>query len=195
MPRVNVHNERLIFDDVFKIIEATVSYERFDGHMSRKVRRLNFDRGDSVAAVVYDPKEKTLLLTNQFKYPTLKSGSGWIIEVMAGRVDNGESAEAATRREIREELGFEVASLRHLRDFYVTPGGSSERIILFYAEISETLRRSGGGGKASEGENIQVLRFGVDEIPRLLSDGRIVDAKTIIGLMWLEEYLKQPNRI
>src|SRR5262245_8641452 len=78
MRRVEVRNRRRLLDDFFKVDEAEVSFERFDGSMTPPVRRLVFERGDSVAAVVFDRDAKRLLLTEQFCFPMFDMGSGWL---------------------------------------------------------------------------------------------------------------------
>jgi nudix-type nucleoside diphosphatase (YffH/AdpP family) len=190
MPKVLIETERVIFDDVFKIVEARVSYEKFNGEMSAVVRRLNFERGDSAAAIVFNSTTKKIILTNQFKYPTLSHGSGWIIEIVAGVVERDETPEATIVREIREEIGYQVSDLQRITDFYVTPGGSSERIHLFYAEVGEDDRVSKGGGLASESEDIQVVQLETEQISRMLENREIHDAKTLLAMMWLQQYLR-----
>ena len=90
------------------------------------------------------------------------------------------------RRELEEEIGYRVTSLQHVSTFYLSPGGLSERIFLFYARVSTTQRVSVGGGLAAEGENIRVVTLPVQEALHRLQSGRILDAKTIIGLQWLK---------
>lgn len=68
--RVKVERRRLILDDFFKVEEVYLSYEKFDGSMSPLVRRLNFERGDSVAAILHHKERNSVLLVNQFKYPS-----------------------------------------------------------------------------------------------------------------------------
>src|SRR5215475_10880155 len=80
MRRVEVRSRRRLLDDFFKIDEAEISFERFDGSMTPPVRRLVFERGDSAAAVVFERDANRLLLTEQFRFPTLKKGPGWLIE-------------------------------------------------------------------------------------------------------------------
>jgi nudix-type nucleoside diphosphatase (YffH/AdpP family) len=190
MPKVTVQTERVIFDDVFKIVEARVSYEKFNGKMSAIVRRLNFERGDSAAAVVYNTTAQKVILTNQFKYPTLRESSGWILEIVAGTIAPNETPEATIRREILEETGYQVSELRYITKFYVTPGGSSEQIHLFYAEVSEETKIAAGGGVAAEGEDIQLVYLATSELTKMLRENKISDAKTIIALSWLQESLK-----
>ncbi len=185
MERTEVHGRRRLLDDFFKVDEAEVSFERADGSMTPPARRLVFERGDSVAAVVVHRESHSLLFTEQFRFPTLGKGSGWLLEVIAGMIDSGESPEAALRREIEEELGFAVARLEPISTFFVSPGGSSERIWLYYAEVTDLGRLSAGGGVAAEQEEIRIVRLSPDAAQAALREGRLPDAKTIIGLQWL----------
>jgi ADP-ribose pyrophosphatase len=185
MPRAQVISRRRLLDDFFKVDEAEVSFERTDGSMTPPLRRLVFERGDSVAAVVRHRETGELLFTEQFRFPTLAKGTGWLLEVVAGMIDEGETPEAALRRELVEELGFDVVHLEPVASFFVSPGGSSERIWLHYAEVAESSRVAAGGGVAHEHEEIRKVRMSPDEARAALHDGRLADAKTIIGLQWL----------
>ncbi len=102
MRRVDVRSRRRLLDDFFKVDEAEVSFERTDGSMTPPVRRLVFERGDSVAAVVLHRESRSLLLTEQFRFPTLGKGEGWLVEVRSP--DGIESVpglcDAAARREL-----------------------------------------------------------------------------------------------
>lgn len=185
MKRVSIESKKRIFDDFFKIEEALLRFERFDGRMSPVVRRLNFERGDSVAALIFNVPTQRLILVNQFKYPTYENGPGWITETVAGMIDRGESPETAMRREILEEIGYNVSTLEHISTFYVSPGGSSERIILYYAEVDETVRAQKGGGLSTENEDIKLIELRVEDALLQIERGTIADAKTILGIFWI----------
>jgi nudix-type nucleoside diphosphatase (YffH/AdpP family) len=188
--RVIVEGEKkLILDDFFKVEEVHLCFEKFDGSMSPVVRRLNFERGDAVAAVLHQKQRDLVVLVNQFRYPAYEKGPGWLTEIVAGMIDKGESPEDAIRREILEETGHVVDTLLHIAEFYVSPGGSSERIFLYYAEISGLDRAEKGGGLASENEDIQLVELSTGEAFARLDRGEIQDAKTIIALMWLRTRL------
>src|SRR5260221_12615428 len=90
MKRVEILNQRVVFDDVFKIEEATLRFERGDGQMSEPVRRLVFKRGDAAAALLWNRDIQKGILIKQFRYPTYKKGLGWVLEGVAGMVDQGE---------------------------------------------------------------------------------------------------------
>ncbi len=74
MKRVEILNQRVVFDDVFKIEEATLRFERFNGQMSEAVHRLVFERGDSAAALLLNRDTQKVILIKQFRYPTYKTG-------------------------------------------------------------------------------------------------------------------------
>jgi len=183
--RVDILGKRRVFDGFFKIDEAELRYEKFDGTMSDTVKRLNFERGDSVAAIIVNTDTQSVILTNQFKYPVYDKGPGWITEAVAGMVGPGEDARDALAREILEETGYRITEVTPIATFYVSPGGSSERIILSYVEVHSRDLIQAGGGVASEHEDIALVELPLDDVERAISDGRIVDAKTLVGLMWL----------
>jgi ADP-ribose pyrophosphatase len=189
--RVDIERTRLILDDFFKVEEAYLSFEQFDGTMSPVVRRLSFERGDSVAALLHLAGRDSVVLVNQFKYPAYRHGRAWTTEVVAGMIDPGESPEQAARREILEETGYRVDNLVHISTFFVSPGGSSERIVLYYAEIAGGSPDERGGGVADENEDIDIVELPVHEAFHQVDNGEIADAKTIIALMWLRERLRR----
>jgi nudix-type nucleoside diphosphatase (YffH/AdpP family) len=187
MRKVQIESKKRLFDDFMKIDEAVVRFERFDGTMSPPLRRLNLERGDSVAALILNRRTRRVTLVNQFRFPTYEKGPGWIMEVVAGIVDSHEAPENAVRREILEETGYRVSAVAQISTFYLSPGGSSERIILYCAEVDGSERISKGGGVASEDEDVDVLELSYQEAWEALDSGKIVDAKTIIALNWLRD--------
>ncbi len=182
---VEILSRRLILDDFFKVEEAKLRHERFDGEWSPVVRRLSLDRGDAVAAVLVRPHLSTAILVRQFRYPVWGSGDGWLTELVAGICDRDESREEALRRETLEETGYHLGRVEPVMRFYVSPGGSTERISLYCGEIDESTPKQGGGGEASEGEDIELIEKPFADLWEMLDRGEIVDAKTIIGLQWL----------
>ena len=187
--KVVVSQRSLILDDFFKVEDARVSYEKFDGTMSAAVRRLDLKRNDAVAAVVVNKARGTVVLVNQFRYAALAHGEGWLTEIVAGLVDPGEAPEDAVRREILEETGYEVEKLERVCCFYPTPGITSERIVLFYAETRGAAPAAKGGGVEHEHEDIQVIELPLADALAQVKDGTIADGKTLIGLMWLKEQM------
>lgn len=174
----------------FRMEEATLLVAGSDGSQT-ELERLNFERGDAVAVLVHDLARQEIVLARQFRYPVLAStregGNGWLLEIPAGGIDEGEDAEQAARREVHEEVGVRLASLERIATFFVSPGGTSERNILFYATTAE--RAGAGGGLAHEGEHIEIVRLPVGEFLSQCLDNTLRDAKTLIAGYWLQAKL------
>jgi nudix-type nucleoside diphosphatase (YffH/AdpP family) len=180
--------EVLNLNQFFRVEETKLRYERFDGQMSDTVTRFNLNRGDSAAALVHDPKADTILLVEQFRYSTYDKGPGWLLELPAGVIkpEEADDPKKTIQREIKEESGYDTESLKHVSTFYVSPGGTSERIFLYYAKVTPKNRTSDGGGLVKEGENTRVMMMKLDAAVKKITSGDILDAKTIIGLQWLQ---------
>ena len=184
--KIEIQRKRLIFDDKFQIQEAEVSVQRYDGQMGKPVRRLVFERGDAAAAILFNRDSQKILLVEQFRYPTYEKGPGWIQEVVAGVIKPDEGPEEAIRREVEEEVGYRLQQLTPIATFYVSPGGTSERIFLYYAEVGNGDRVSAGGGLVDENEDIQLVEYSKSELRKALTSGQFQDAKTLIAVQWLQ---------
>lgn len=184
--RIEIIEEKEVFrQSIFRVVAATLKFELYNGAMSDALVRLNLDRGDSVAALVHDVANDSLIMVEQFRYPTYGNGPGWLTEIVAGTVDDGDTPVESMQREIWEEAGYRVSPLRHIGTYYMSPGGSSERIHLYYAAVDASDGEGEGGGKLSEGEDLLVRTVPVDEALAELAGGGIVDAKSAIALQWL----------
>ena len=188
--QVNILSQKDVFNHkIFRIVEAELDHELFSGAMSKPITRLSLERGDSVAMLIHNSQADTIVLTEQFRYPTYNidddSRSGWLLEIAAGMIDQGEDPEIAIHREVMEETGYEVVEVQHISTFFLSPGGSSERIHLYYARVNPEHKRQDGGGLETEGEDIRVIDMTFKDAFTGIATGRIVDAKTIIALQWL----------
>ena len=128
------------------------------------------------AAVVPVLPGGDVLLVRQFRYPVQQD----LLELPAGKIDPGETPESTARRELAEEVGFRAGILEKLGEFYTTPGFCTEKLHLFMATDL-----SPADEKGDDDEEIAVERFSLAELESLLSSGRLVDAKTIIGIQCL----------
>jgi ADP-ribose pyrophosphatase len=176
---------RRVFSGFLNIDEAVVSHPRYGGGR-QTVTRLSLERGDSVALLLVDRKRRKVWLTEQFRYPTLAKGPGWLIELPAGTVDAGEEADATARREAAEETGIAPAALERVATFYVSPGGTSERIVLYYAAVDGAERDMDMARRMRDpDEDIKLIEEDLDEFMEEARLGRVNDAKTLIGGLWL----------
>jgi ADP-ribose pyrophosphatase len=188
--KADIKHRTVLLDGFFHVEDAEVSFALHKGGMSPPVHRMNLKR-KLAAALLLDNKAKgTVVLVRQFRYSSLEHGEGWLTEVIAGLIDEGESAEAAIRREAVEEAGYEVGAVEEITTFYTTPGICSERIALFYGETTSAAPVAAGGGLAAEGEDIEVIEVAYAEAFAMIDRGAIVDGKTLIALLWLKNKLK-----
>ncbi len=182
---VQILQRRDVFKNFLRIQEVTFRHELFNGSMSAELTRLVLDRGNSVAMLLCDPDKKTILLCEQFRLPTYDQGPGWLLELPAGILEPDEKAEECARREAMEETGYSVKALRRIASVYLSPGGSSEQIHIFYGEVSMADRTGEGGGLLEEDEDIRLISMSMAEAIAKAESGEINDAKTLIGLQWL----------
>lgn len=170
----------------FTIEKATLRREGFNGAMSDPITRYNLERGNGVAALVHDTEADTLFFVEQFRYGSYKRGQGWLLEIPAGILEQDETPEVTIRRELGEEIGYRAGALEKIGTVFVSPGGSSEQIFIFYAPVIAANQIGEGGGLAHEGEDVRVVRLSVTESLGRLTAGEIQDAKTVIALQWLQ---------
>lgn len=183
--KVIVESSKIVFDDFYKLEEATFQYELPDGKMTEPQTRLCFHRGDSVACAVWNTDTKQAIMVRQFRYPGYVHGDGWITEVVAGMLKQGHDPVDEMKREVMEEIGYEVAAIEHITTCYASPGGSSERVFLYYVEVNDTGHKTDGGGLEEESENIEILHYSLDELKAALKHNDIKDAKSIIACNYL----------
>src|SRR5262249_50782835 len=92
--------------------------------------------------------------------------------------------EERIRLEAEEETGYRLREVRKIFEAFMSPGSVTEKMHFFVAEYEPSMRVSAGGGLADEGEEIEVLECSIDEALAMISDGRIIDAKTIMLLQY-----------
>ncbi len=187
MRRVEVQEVERVLDARFAVDRATVRYERPDGSLSDPTDRLCVERGDAAAVLVHDRGAGELLLVRQFRYATLRHGEPFLVEVVAGSIDPGESPEEAARREALEETGYRVRDLRLAAQFYSSPGGLSEKLYIYYGEVGAEDQASAGGGE--EGEDVEIVRLSVEDALRKVDEGEIKDGKTLVALLWMRTHV------
>jgi ADP-ribose pyrophosphatase len=186
--KVEVLSRRRLLDDFLVVEEARLRHERFDGTMTGDVRRLRLVRGDAAAALPYDPARRCFYLTEQFRWPVHSVGvPGWFLEIPAGIVSPGEVPASCMLRELREETGLEPRKWEHAFTYFASPGGSTERIFLYVAEVDGTGASGRVGGEAAENEDIRVVAVPYANVDEMLAQGRICDGKTIIALLAFRE--------
>jgi nudix-type nucleoside diphosphatase (YffH/AdpP family) len=179
--RIRVQDVRLLSNSYGTLTSTTLQWRRNDGTWQTQTRE-TYDRGQAAALLPYHRAQRTVILVRQFRYPAFIAGhDDLLIEAAAGLLDDI-SPEERIRLEAEEETGYRLHDVHKIFEAFMSPGAVTEKIHFFIAEYQPEMRVGAGGGLADEGEEIEVLEVGIDDALAMISDGRIVDAKTIMLL-------------
>jgi nudix-type nucleoside diphosphatase (YffH/AdpP family) len=179
--RIRVGDVRVLSDHYGTLKTTTLQWRRDDGTWQTQHRE-TYDRGHAAALLPYNRAQRTVILVRQFRYPAFVAGyDDLLVEAAAGLLDNA-SPEQRIRLEAEEETGYRLHDVTFVFEAFMSPGAVTEKIHFFVAEYEPHMRVSTGGGLADEGEEIEVLELGIDEALAMITDGRIIDAKTIMLL-------------
>lgn len=171
-----------------KLSVYSFQHRRFDGSMSPEISREVVERGNSVGVLLYDPQRDEVMIIQQFLVGAHVAGvDNCPPQVVAGKVEKGESSEDVARREAVEEAGCEIGRMRKGYSFMVSPGGSSERVETFVAEAD--LSHAGGQfGLVEEDEDIRAFVISAEEAIELLDSGKIEAGPAVIALSWFARF-------
>jgi ADP-ribose pyrophosphatase len=185
-PKLRIDSKEQVFHQaIFRIFSVKFRYTLPDGTVFGPVDRLVLDRKESVGVILHDIRAEEIILVEQVRIATIDNGSGWLMEIPAGIIDDGETPEQSARRETKEETGAEPIEVEFVSSFYLSPGTSSERMHLFYCPFRNGLTVLARAGLAEEMEDIKVHRVPKNRALDMVRTGEIADAKTILALFYL----------
>ena len=185
-PRVEILDKTVCYDGFFRMERYRLRHRLFSGAWSRVLTRELFERGHAAAVLPYDPALDAVVLVEQFRIGALEApGSPWLLEIVAGIIEPDETPEDVVRREAVEEANCQIQDLIHIYDYFVSPGGTSERISLFCGKV-DAAGAGGLGGLAEEAEDIRVIVVPFAEAIAHMHVGKINSAAPIMALQWLQ---------
>lgn len=150
-------------------------------------RRDIYEIGRVAAIVPYDPDRDLLVLQRQFRLAAHLSGPGILVELAAGLIEDGESAEDCARREMVEELGVAPADLIHAVDFMPSTGWLAEEAHLFIARVDASALPDHAGA-AGEAEFTEPFAVPPEVALKAIDEGRMRNGFTILGLLWFARH-------
>jgi ADP-ribose pyrophosphatase len=127
-----------------------------------------------------------ILLIQQYRHATRQ----YLWELVAGRIDSGETPKAAAARELIEETGYRAKRLRVFLEMFPTPGFLEEKMFLLLAE-----GLTAGEAEPEEDEKIISRAYKRKELEEMIRDGKLRDAKSIAGILYYFRFLAPPNRL
>ena len=164
-----------------RVISLSEDAVRFPDGSTGNLAIVRHPGASAVVPFLSDPhgQNPTVLLIRQYRY----AAGGYLLEIPAGRFDADETPESCARRELLEETGCSAGTIAHLTTVFTTPGFCDERIHLFMAS---ELRQ--GVAKREADEFIETITMPLSEVLERIEKGDIVDAKTIIALLYAAGY-------
>jgi ADP-ribose pyrophosphatase len=183
--KYEILNQETAFQGYFRIERYHIKFEKYEGGWSKPVVREVFERGVAAAVLLYDPELDQVVLVEQFRVGALKGErSPWLLEIVAGILEEGESPADVAKRETLEEAGLPIKKLMPITKYWASPGGCTETVSLFCA-IVDASGAGGVHGLDEEAEDIRVMPMSREAALKKVRNGEICDAPTIIALQWL----------
>jgi ADP-ribose pyrophosphatase len=163
--------------------------ETFSGEISKTMTRDISRSGRAIAVLLYDPAAEKFILAEQFRLGAYLNGvvNPWLLECVAGMIDEGETAEAAARREVEEETGSKASRFEMIGRYLTSPGLSDE-LITIYVAAADASRAEGVHGKPSEGEDIRTRVVPVQEALAAADRGEVLNIVAQLAFLWFARH-------
>lgn len=181
---VKIVAKKSLYNGFFTMVRYDFSHKKYDGNWTDTISREIFERGHAVAVLPYDPVRQEFVLIEQIRIGALATtDSPWLIEIIAGIIDEGESQTAVCHREAGEEADITLTHLTKALSYLASPGGTTERLHVYVA-CTDASNASGVHGLDDESEDILVHRVAENTAKDWLESGKIDNAASIIALQW-----------
>ena len=169
---VEIIARETLYSGFFSMELYRFRHRLFNGEMSGEIKREIFERGHAAVLLPYDPVRDEVVLVEQVRiaaYDT--SDTPWLLEMVAGMIEEGESVEDVARREALEEAGLAI--------------GRTERASIMVGEV-DARTAEGIHGLADENEDIRVHVVSREQAYQWVEEGKIDNAASVIALQWLQ---------
>lgn len=168
-----IYNGRIFDIRTDSIREGDIEYKR----------EIVIHKGSAVVVPVFD--DGTVALVRQYRH----AAKEFLLEIPAGTLNAGEDPKLGAIRELEEEIGVTAENIEKLTEFYVSPGFLTEKMHVFLATGLIDV-----GQKLEADELLTVERHSFDELNKMIRNGEITDAKTMVGVMLSEEKFRSIAR-
>ena len=144
-------------------------------------KREIIDHSQAVTIIPYQ-KPGSIYLIHQFRKPTEQI----LIELPAGCMESNEEPIVAAARELKEETGFTASSLTKVGEMYMAPGFCNEYMHFYIAEELKS-----GETDMDLDEYMEMKEYSLSELKEMIKEKKIIDAKTVLGVYFIEEYIRK----
>nr|WP_026471617.1 NUDIX domain-containing protein [Alkanindiges illinoisensis] len=184
---VQVLSRNTVYSGFAEIEQIEIRHRLFeDQSFSKPIQRELVRRPEAAGVLLYDSKQQLFALIEQFRIGAIDdTDSAWQLEIVAGLVDEGETAEDTVIREALEEAGTQIENPQFIFSFYPSAGASNELFHL-YAADTELSHTNQIFGVMDEAENIRLHVLKYEQLHKLLSQATYLkNSPVIIALQWL----------
>lgn len=188
---VEIIARETLYRGFFSLERYRFRHRLFNGGMSGEVSREILERGHAAVLLPYDPLRDEVVLIEQIRiaaYDT--SPTPWVLELVAGMIEAGETPEEVARREAVEEAGLTAGRVKPIINYLSSAGGTTERLAVFVGEVDASVAQ-GNHGLEEENEDILVHVVSRRQAYQWVEQGKIDNAAAVIALQWLELHHKQ----
>ena len=183
---VEIIARETLYSGFFSMELYRFRHRLFNGEMSGEIKREIFERGHAAVLLPYDPVRDEVVLVEQVRIAAYEtSETPWLLEMVAGMIEEGESVEDVARREALEEAGLVVGRTKPVLSYLASPGGTTERSSIMVGEVDATTAE-GIHGLADENEDIRVHVVSREQAYQWVEEGLIDNAASVIALQWLQ---------
>ena len=169
-----------------KVVNLDLDTVRFPDGSTGQLEMVRHPGASAVIPLLDEPRspDPRVLLIRQFRH----AADDFIWEIPAGRLDPGETPSTCANRELEEETGMSADVLSRLTTIFTTPGFTDERIHIF---LAHTLKPGKHRREADEFMEVQTRKW--SEVMTMIRNGEIRDAKTLVGLMFVESFRRKAS--
>lgn len=173
-----------LYQGFFSMKKYQYRHRQYQGGWSPLVEREIFERGNAVGVLLYDPRLDRFVMIEQCRPGSLKDNrSPWLLEIIAGMVEEGEDPHEVAHREAKEEAHITINKLIEMPGYWVSPGGTTEYVDLFLGLVDSS-NLVEYAGLDDEHEDIKVLAISRQEMLQLLANGGISNSMALIAIQW-----------
>ncbi|MBT2582002.1 NUDIX hydrolase [Planococcus sp. ISL-109] len=137
-------------------------------------------------AIIAVTDEQKIIMVEQYR----KALERPLVEIPAGKLEQGEAPETTALRELEEETGYSAEKLEKVISFSTSPGFADEVVHVF---LASGLHAAKNGAVTDDDEFVELMEVTVAEAEELIRSERIFDAKTAYAVQWVKNYLSDKN--
>jgi ADP-ribose pyrophosphatase len=171
-------HEEIIFKD-----SLTLEKGQLQDETGNSFSRVRVKRQDASCVLVLNTDSNKIILTKQFRYGAAPKTKEYLLEIVAGKIDEGEEPFTTAIRETEEEIGYRVKKdkITYLVTCFSSPAYTSERYHIYIALVTDADKKNEGGGLKDENESIELVEMEPAVFKEKILTGQFADAKTFIA--------------